>query len=53
MTPCEQHLFNPYALAWTITDAGDDWIEYETEHGEVIRNHEGNSEEIRDNWVPF
>lgn len=51
--PCLEHLFNPYALAWTITDAGNDWIEYETEHGEVIRNHEGNSQQIKDAWVPF
>lgn len=53
MTPCELHLFNPYGIGWEMTDAGPDWIEYQTEIGEVIRNHEGNSQDIIKGWVPF
>jgi len=53
MVPCERHLFNPYAMPWEMTDAGEDWIEYTTPDGEVIRNHEGNSEKIRNEWVPL
>lgn len=52
-TACEQHLFNPYAMPWELSDAGPDWIEYTTQDGEVIRNHYGNSQSIRDAWVPF
>jgi hypothetical protein len=43
LTPCPAHIFNPHMLTgWTITDAGDDWIEYTTPDGEIIRNA-GNS----------
>jgi hypothetical protein len=52
-TVCNSHLFNPYAMPWEIADAGDDWIEYDTRDGEVIRNHEGNSADIASAWVPF
>jgi len=51
--PCVLHLFNPYAIPWEIYDAGDDWIEYVTEDGEIIRNHEANSADIAANWMPF
>lgn len=51
--PCVLHLFNPYAMPWEIYDAGDDWIEYVTSDGEIIRNHEGNSQEIAASWIPF
>lgn len=53
MNPCEMHLFNPYGMPWEMTDAGSDWIEYETAEGEVIRNHEGNSHKIKEGWIPF
>lgn len=52
-TVCGAHIFNPYILGWEITDAGEGWIEYVTPWGEVIRNGDGNSEEIRNAWVPF
>ena len=52
-TACKLHLFNPYAMPWEVSDAGPDWIEYQTEDGEIIRNHEGNSAEIASKWVPF
>lgn len=51
-SPCVLHLFNPYAMPWEIHDAGNDWIEYVTGDGEVIRNA-GNSQEIAAEWVPF
>lgn len=50
---CKSHLFNPYLMGWEMHDAGDDWIEYETPDGEIIRNHEANSLEIAAKWVPF
>lgn len=50
---CPSHLFNPYMLDWELHDAGDDWIEYVTPDGEIIRNHEANSREIAARWVPF
>jgi rubrerythrin len=50
---CPAHLFNPYLLGWEMTDAGDDWIEYVTPDGEIIRNHEANSREIAAKWTPF
>lgn len=50
--PCTDHLFNPYAMPWTVRDASPDFVEYETEDGEVIRN-ENNSDEIAGMWVPF
>jgi len=49
---CDEHLFNPYGMPWEVHDAGSDFVEYQTEHGEIIRN-QGNSEEIRNGWVPF
>lgn len=49
---CQDHLFNPYAMPWQIGDAGDDWIEYTTDDGEVIRNHK-NSQDLKNNEVPF
>lgn len=52
-TACEGHLYNPYAMPWPISDAGDDWIEYtDAVTGEVIRNA-GNSEAILAAWAPF
>ena len=49
-TACLDHLINPYVVdKWEITDATDDWIEFTTPHGEVIRNA-GNSKEIREGW---
>lgn len=51
--PCAAHLFNPYALDWEIHDAGDNWIEYIAPSGEIVRNYEGNSQEIVDGWTPF
>lgn len=48
---CDEHIFNPYAMPWEIEDAGPDWVEYVTGDGEVIRNA-GNSQAIRDEWVP-
>lgn len=51
-TVCDDHLFNPYAMAWTVRDAGPDWVEYETGDGEVISN-QGNSQEIAAGWVPY
>lgn len=47
---CADHLINPYVVdRWEVTDAADDWIEFTTPHGEVIRNA-GNSKEIREGW---
>lgn len=54
MTPCEKHLFNPHAMGYKVADAGEDWVEYiMPETGEIVRNHDGNSQAIRDKWVPF
>ena len=39
-TGCPKHLFNPYAMPWTYVDASNDFIEYETGDGEIVRNHE-------------
>lgn len=50
--PCPQHLFNPYAMPWEVRDASPDWVEYQTDQGEIIRN-EGNSLEIAGDWVPW
>lgn len=50
--PCDDHLFNPHVMPWPVGDAGDDWIEYTTEDGEVIRNHK-NSQDLKNNEVPF
>lgn len=52
MQVCEEHLFNPYGMPWEVVDAGSDFVEYQTEHGEIIRN-QGNSETIRNEWVPY
>jgi hypothetical protein len=49
---CVLHLFNPYAMPWTVHDATPDWVEYVTSDGEVIRN-EKNSDEIAASWMPF
>ena len=45
---CEKHLFIPSLTPWGIEDAGDDWIDYLTDDGEVIRNGGGNSETLRE-----
>lgn len=52
MQICKDHLYNPYGMPWDIADAGSDWVEYTTDHGEVVRNQR-NSEEINAGWIPF
>ena len=52
MQTCQDHLYNPYGMPWEIADAGSDWVEYTTEHGEVVRNQR-NSEDIANSWIPF
>jgi hypothetical protein len=49
---CAEHLFNPYAMPWPVSDAGADFVEYTDQHGEVILN-KGNSADIKQNWIPF
>ena len=44
---CDDHIWNNHIMPWEVSDAGDDWIEYTTEHGEVIRNHPGTSKELK------
>ena len=46
-TACPKHLFNPYAMPWPISNAGNDFIEYETEDGEIVRNHENSRDLAR------
>lgn len=50
---CTAHLFNPHAMPWEVHDAGSDWVDYVTTDGEVIRNGDGNSDEIAQNWMPL
>ena len=50
---CEGHIFNPYVMPWPVEDAGENWISYLTEDGEVIRNGDGNSVELASSWIPF
>lgn len=52
-THCDAHLFNPYAMPWEVRDAGEDWVEYVTEDGEIVRNENGNSLELASQWVPL
>lgn len=52
-TACADHLFNPYMMPWEIEDAGEDFVQYVTGDGEVIRNEAGNSLKIASEWVPF
>lgn len=52
MQTCQDHLYNPFGMPWEIADAGSDWVEYTTEHGEVVRNQR-NSEDIANSWIPF
>lgn len=52
-TVCSSHLFNPFIMPWPIDDAGEDWVQYVTGDGEVIRNADGNSLAIASDWVPF
>jgi len=45
---CSEHLYIPQVMPkdFVVTDAGDDFVEYEDQDtGEVIRN-QGNSQEI-------
>lgn len=51
-TACDDHLFNPYMMPWQIDDAGEDFVQYVTGDGEVIRNEKGNSMELAAQWVP-
>lgn len=44
---CENHIWNNHMMPWQVHDAGQSWIEYITEDGEVIRNGIGTSEKIR------
>jgi len=37
-TGCKDHLFNPGLMPGTQTDAGDGWIEYKLNNGNIIRN---------------
>lgn len=50
---CAEHLFNYHAMGWEMRDAGDDWIEYMTNDGEILRNGGGNSHDLRNAWTPF
>lgn len=50
---CEKHIFNPYMMPWPVEDAGEDWISYVNDDGEVIRNGDGNSVELASEWVPL
>lgn len=50
---CGKHLFNPYGMGWEVTDAGQDWVEYTTADGQVIRNENGNSLDVASQWIPF
>ena len=42
---CNDHLFNPSMMPWTVDDAGSDWVDYVTQDGEVVSNA-GNSREM-------
>jgi hypothetical protein len=50
---CEQHIFNPYAMPWPVHDATPDWVDYVREGGKIVRNGDGNSQALHDEWVPF
>ena len=43
---CNDHLFNPSMMPWTVDDAGSDWVDYVTQDGEVVSNA-GNSREMQ------
>jgi hypothetical protein len=35
---CKDHLYNPGLMPGTQTDAGEGWIEYKLNDGNIIRN---------------
>lgn len=38
---CGDHIYNPALVNLPVHDTGDDWVEYVTEEGEVVRNYKG------------
>ena len=38
---CGDHIYIPALVKMDIHDSGEDWVEYVTEEGEVVRNHKG------------
>ena len=38
---CGDHIYIPALVKMDVHDTGEDWIEYVTEEGEVVRNHKG------------
>lgn len=38
---CGDHIYIPSLVKLPVHDTGDDWVEYMTEEGEIVRNHKG------------
>jgi hypothetical protein len=41
---CEDHLFNPTMMPWQVYDAGETWVEYQSDDGEIVRNERNSGE---------